>query len=107
MMKNINLTKRRFWAKIYWLLEEQGGRKKLPSGTKYLPILILEGDVVPSEENWSAYVLNRKTLSRNETISEIEYFSEFAPDNLRENTKFQLYEGKKRVAKGIILEEKI
>lgn len=102
-MKKKNIKKSRFLARICWLSEEQGGRKSLPFGTKYVPILKLEEDVLGFEENWSAYIFNKKSLSENETISEVEYFSEFAPDNLQEKVRFQLYEGKKIVANGIIL----
>ncbi|MDR1891519.1 MAG: hypothetical protein LBQ48_00680 [Oscillospiraceae bacterium] len=90
-------------AKIKWLAEEQGGRKTLPHGDKYGPIISIGKPLSLSEENWSLIVKNKETLGEYETIAEVSYLSKKAPDNLRKNVEFELYEGRKLVAKGVVL----
>ena len=51
------------------------------------------------------FVFNKKKISRNETLSNIEYLSDNAPDNLSVGVEFVLYEGAKMVANGIVLRE--
>jgi len=98
-----------FKAKIQWLKAEQGGRKTLPFGEQYAPIIrIIKPSIKPkpwldTDGTWSLFVENKKNISDFETISEVKYLSEKAPDNLNEGVEFELYEGNKMVAKGIIL----
>ena len=95
---------KRFEAKIYWLPESEGGRREIPTGEKYAPIIVLN----PSEKSgdfWSAFVINKLVLNTNETLSDIEYLSNKAPDNLASGVEFVLSEGSKLVANGVILRE--
>lgn len=96
---------KRFKAIIYWLPEKQGGRKEIPTGDKYAPIIKVKGSAFMADEFWSIFVLNTNFLQKNETIAELEYLSSRAPNNLKEGVKFELFEGRKLVAKGTILEE--
>lgn len=96
---------KRFEAKISWLLETQGGRKEIPCGDKYAPIIKITNDQFESDDYWSVFVMNKALLNKNETLSDMQYLSGLAPDNLASGTEFMLYEGKKLVAKGIILRE--
>ncbi len=96
---------RKFEAKIYWLSETQGGRKDIPFGDKYAPIIKLTKTRHESNDFWSVFVFNKKKISRNETLSNIEYLSGDAPDNLSVGVEFVLYEGPKMVANGIVLRE--
>ena len=96
-------------ARIEWLPKEQGGRKSgLPYGDKYAPTIRHTKPIqkpLPwkdSESSWSLLVENKEIVSEFETIAEIKYLSEEAPDNLIKNVEFELYEGNKMVAKGII-----
>ena len=96
---------RKFEAKICWLSETQGGRKDIPLGDKYAPIIKLTKTQYKSNDFWSVFVLNKKKISTNETLSNIEYLSDNAPDNLSVGVEFVLYEGSKMVANGIVLRE--
>ncbi len=95
----------KFEAKICWLSETQGGRKDIPLGDKYAPIIKLTKTQHKSNDFWSVFVFNKKKISRNETLSNIEYLSDNAPDNLSVGVEFVLYEGSKMVANGIVLRE--
>ena len=94
-----------FEAKIYWLPEMQGGRREIPTGDKYAPIIRISNMKADQEEVWSIVVINKKHLSEQETISEMRYLSEIAPDNLKVGMEFCLYEGRKMIAQGEILRE--
>lgn len=96
---------RKFEAKICWLSETQGGRKDIPLGDKYAPIIKLTKTQHKSNDFWSVFIFNKKKISRNETLSNIEYLSDNAPDNLSVGVEFVLYEGPKMVANGIVLRE--
>lgn len=97
--------KRKFEAKICWLSETQGGRKDIPFGDKYAPIIKITRPLFETNDFWSVFVFNKKELRENETLSNIEYLSDVAPDNLFAGVEFMLYEGKKAVARGIVLRE--
>ena len=92
-------------AKIYWLTAQEGGRKEMPKGDKYAPIINVIKPLFESVDYWSVFVVNIDFLSENETISEIRYLSEMAPDNLDKNVEFELREGNKMVASGIVLDK--
>lgn len=94
---------RRFDARIYWLPETQGGRRKIPSGDKYAPIIKIVNPMFKTDDFWSVFVVNKVFLNENETLSLLEYLSTDAPDNLSKDVEFILYEGPKKVAQGIIL----
>ncbi len=96
---------RRFEAKICWLPETQGGRKDIPFGDKYAPIIKITKPLFESNDFWSVFIINKKMLCENETLSNMEYLSDVAPDNLSVGVEFILYEGKKAVASGIVLRE--
>ena len=96
---------RKFEAKICWLSETQGGRKEIPLGDKYAPIRKLTKTQHKLNDFWSVFVFNKKKISINETLSNIEYLSDNAPDNLSAGVEFVLYEGSKMVANGIVLRE--
>lgn len=96
---------RRYAAKICWLSETQGGRKEIPSGDKYAPIIKITNPRIESNDFWSVFVINKQVLGQNETLADMEYLSDDAPDNLSAGVEFMLYEGSKNVASGIVLRE--
>lgn len=96
---------KKYKARIYWLSKKEGGRTTIPFGDKYAPIIKLPGVSIFSDATWSIFVENTKNIGENETEATVHYLSSFAPDNLRKNSKFELYEGVKMVAKGIIIQE--
>ena len=51
---------RKFEAKICWLSETQGGRKDIPLGDKYAPIIKLTKTQHKSNDFWSVFVFNKK-----------------------------------------------
>ena len=97
---------KKFNARIQWLSKGQGGRQTgIPYGEKYAAIVVVKGSKLnPDEVCWSLIVKNEEdTINGLETISVIHYLSDEAPDNLRKDVEFELYEGSKLVAKGIVL----
>lgn len=102
---------KRFEANIFWVPEDQGGRKSLPFGDKYAPQIYVTTSLDEmttcheSKEIWSIFVLNKQVVNKNETIAELEYLADTSPDNLFTGTKFELREGNRLVATGIILGE--
>ena len=93
-----------FNAKINWVSKGLGGRQTLPSGNKYGPIAIIKGcELNLQEEQWSLIVENKEIISPLVTIAEVRYLSDKAPDNLGSGVAFELYEGIRLVAEGIIL----
>lgn len=94
-----------FEARIYWLTEAQGGRRDIPYSNKYAPIIKITKPQVKSNDFWSVFVFNKLKINNNETISNIQYLSVFAPDNLYEDVEFLLYEGQKNIARGVVLRE--
>ena len=96
---------KKFEAIIYWIPKTKGGRKNIPSGDKYAPIIKVTNSSVESDDCWSAFITNKKMISQNKTLSDIEYLSNMAPNNLSSNVEFVLFEGRKLVAHGIVLQE--
>lgn len=50
-------------------------------------------------------MVNKTIVSESESLAEIEYLSENAPDNLVRDVEFELYEGSKLVAKGVVIHQ--
>ena len=96
---------RKFEAKICWLSETLGGRKEIPFSDKYAPIIKITMPLFESNDFWSVFVFNKEKLCENKTLAYIEYLSDVAPDNLSVGVEFALYEGRKKVANGIVLRE--
>lgn len=93
-----------YLAKINWLSEKEGGRKSIPTGDKYAPIIVMKDKCLNlNEPNWSLFVNNLEKINTLETIAEVKYLSELAPNNLGIGKEFKLYEGAKKVANGIII----
>ena len=94
----------KFSARIKWLSKEQGGRQCLPSLDKYGAVMKVKNPTTSIENIfWSLIVENQKQVDALETIAEVYYLVEEAPDNLEKGIEFDLFEGNKLVAKGIIL----
>lgn len=96
---------KRFEAKIYWLSEADGGRKALPSGDKYAPQIYITKPRREYDEFWSIFVFNKKIISDRETLAELKYLSDTPPTDLAKDVEFELREGNRTVAKGIVLNE--
>lgn len=92
-------------AHVSWTPFEKGGREKhLPQSTKYCPIIIFSNEEMRG--TWSAEVLINSINDNNESSIDISFLFPDAPfELLKPGTDFELYEGKKLVAKGTIIRE--
>ncbi len=88
-------------AKINWIKTEPGGKLKIPSlDTVFYPMIRLDNNTV----NWSFRLINKQFINDCQTIAYIGFLMENAPHHLlQSNSKFQLYEGSKKIAEGEIL----
>ena len=94
-------------AKIYWIKQEDGGRKNIPFINMYAPQIILEEEERDNVIGWSAFVINKEEKKDDRTtISDIMLFSEKCLYELKVGVKFKLYEGIRLVATGEVLEER-
>lgn len=93
-------------ARITWLTPSEGGRSTPPSGPRYCAPARFEGQPPGAEgANWSLVVefLSRPSNST-DWIAEVRWLVDEAPYELiRMGARFELYEGKKCVARGVIL----
>jgi hypothetical protein len=93
-------------AIIEWIPTELGGRKKLPPGEPPLwTVLRFCSEPWPAPEAWSAGVRKIQILdSPYKWLVEIIYRVPEAPHHmLQPDVEFELYEGKKLVARGKII----
>lgn len=92
-------------AIIAWVPPEAGGRQHVPAGPRYITVCRFEED--PGWENgtWSLVVEWVRTFRGGRLIlANVDFLVPEAPTNfLRAGTRFELLEGRKRVAKGVIL----
>ena len=88
-------------AEITWLTEAQGGRKNIPSGSRYWPQVIVIGSNSDIPQ-YSIMLRNIAGISKYKTNAFVKYAFPGAPNDLRENVKFYVCEGNRKVAKGII-----
>lgn len=91
-----------YFAEIIWIAEVDGGRKSIPFGSKYAPQILIKGE---TEIKWSAFVFNQYAIRSYQTYAVIYYLSDEAPDNLVKNIEFDVYEGSRKVASGIIVDK--
>lgn len=90
-------------AEITWLRPEEGGRQAtVPfDSDKYGPQIKFDG----LKGSWSLIVCNYQKLSEFRTLAKVHYLNKVdAPNNLKIGLKFELHEGVKKVADGIIKE---
>ena len=91
-------------AIISWKTAQNGGRKTLPTGSKYAPIIKVEQEQCNDDSEWSILVTIRSILSKQQTIACMRYLSTSAPDKLKIGDKFSLLEGNRVIATGMIYE---
>ena len=99
-------------AKIKWLSAEEGGRKiPVPvvsaeqDNNRYCPLIIFPNAIM-SSEGWSADIYVQSQINKYESMIKISYLSENAPfELLQEEATFELFEGNRLVATGIICSE--
>ena len=92
-------------AHVNWIHFEKGGRQKhLPNNTKYFPIIVFPD--YETDGAWSAEIFTNSINDNNESLIDISFLMLEAPfELLNPGVKFELYEGKKMVASGVMLKE--
>lgn len=93
-------------ARITWLTPEEGGRHQPPRGPRYVAPARFEGQAAGVEgANWSLVVdLGSPPSGSADWIAEVRYLVDEAPHELLlVGARFELYEGKKCVARGVII----
>lgn len=87
-------------AKITWLKIEEGGRIPPPSGTRYAPLI----EIIDMEEAWSVDFFCTDLIDQNMLV-DIGFLSSYAPTEImKKGCNFKLYEGRKLVAFGVIID---
>lgn len=106
-MNKIANKPRKVFAKIHWLSAAEGGRKHPPQGPHYSTVARFanQADKWP-QEAWS--LVAEFTEVRDDLFcreAEIRFLSADAPaDLLQPGSQFELYEGRRVVARGEIVE---
>jgi len=93
-------------AIIRWVPASRGGRSKPPmDSTGYCTPVRFESDPQESRGAWSLRILEAIELKGNEVIdAKVKFLVEDAPHELlQEGERFELMEGKKVVAKGVVM----
>lgn len=92
-------------ALISWIPAEQGGRESPPSGPRYVTVVRFEEDENWQQEGWSLVVEFLKPVDRGRyTLADVTFLAPAAPTHfLHAGSRFMLMEGKKPVAKGVVL----
>ena len=95
-----------FEASLTWISPEDGGRKNgIPmKNKKYVPHVGINGQrAFDDGGGWSIICYNYEKTGKNTTSAYLRFLlNEIAPPILFEGTEFELYEGPKLVARGII-----
>ena len=95
-------------AKLYWLVKE----KRIPPiidaedrrlNRAYCPIIVFKNQV-ENGHYWSS-VISNNSITGKESIAELSYLVDSVPvENLKVDSKFELFEGRTKVAIGKIIE---
>ena len=92
-------------ATLVWASPENGGRKgPIPmKKNKYAPLIGIKGQKIFNGCAWSIICYNYEETSEFTTRAYLRFLNyERAPNILKKETVFELYEGKKKVASGIV-----
>ncbi len=95
-------------AKIKWISKENGGRNcGVPfQKNNYAPQISIDGNNVFNGNSWSLLCYSYEYIDCLTTKSYVRFLNaNDAPDILYIGTEFELFEGPKKVADGVILNE--
>jgi hypothetical protein len=92
-------------AVIDWIPREQGGRREPPSGfgaRSYSTVVRFTDEPWPAPLAWSMVVKMLESIDEGyRWLADVDFLVDAAPhDSLHEGREFELYEGKKCVARG-------
>jgi hypothetical protein len=96
-------------AVVYWVPTEAGGRRTLPQPGLYSTVARFEDEETWPHEAWSVVLdIDRFYRGGRYAHGSIQFLSENAPQHLLHGgSRFELLEGKRRVAKGVVLERAV
>jgi len=96
-------------ALIHWIPQEYGGRQAPPSGPTYSAVARFEDDEQWPHEAWSVVVKYERSFQADRYLyAEVSFLVHTAPAHLlSEGSRFELLEGRRRVAKGIVVPEAV
>lgn len=96
-------------AVVDWLRSDEGGRQQPPTGesaTPYSAVVRFAGEPWPSSAAWSLVVEKIQSNGPYCWVADVHFLVADAPQEmLAEGRAFELYEGKKRVASGMIQQQ--
>jgi hypothetical protein len=107
MNNTVNLSHKTI-ARIHWLPAAEGGRKHPPRGARYSTAARFEKEAEKwPQEAWSIVAEFTKELDDSSCVeAEIRFLTPEAPAHLLEpGNRFELYEGRRLVARGEVLTE--
>jgi hypothetical protein len=92
-------------AYVSWVPAEKGGRRELPTGPLYSTLVRFDDDPHWPHEAWSLIVRCLTPFDDGRFwFSEVAFLVDEAPTHLlHQDARFQLYEGRRMTATGIIL----
>ena len=90
-----------FIAEIEWIKEKDGGRKTIPFGNRYMPQIVIRKKS-KEEPLHSIFLRNTEAIDKYKTIAFVKYVYDTAPNDLYENLVFDVCEGSRKIATGII-----
>lgn len=90
-----------FIAEIEWIKEKDGGRKTIPFGNRYMPQIVIRKKS-KEEPLHSIFLRNTEAIDKYKTIAFVKYAYDTAPNDLYENLVFDVCEGSRKIATGII-----
>lgn len=90
---------------IRWVPESKGGRRLVPGDAAYSTVARFEDDERWPHEAWSLVVRVQRTYRDGRvTLAKVEFLVDQAPERLLgAGSRFELLEGTRRVAKGVVL----
>jgi hypothetical protein len=91
-------------AMISWVAAEKGGRSAIPSGPTYSTLVRFDEDKDWPTQAWSATLDFIRSYAGGQYLyARVSFLSSDAPVQLlHEGSRFQLYEGRKLVATGLV-----
>ena len=90
-----------FIAEIEWIKEKDGGRITIPYGNRYMPQIVIRKKS-KEEPLHSIFLRNIEAIDKYKTIAFVKYVYDTAPNDLYENLVFDVCEGSRKVATGVI-----
>lgn len=94
-------------AMISWVPASKGGRQVPPAGPSYTTLVRFDDDKTWPNSSWSLVVDFITSFQNGQyTVAKVHFLVEDAPHELlKEGGRFQLYEGRRMVATGLVRED--